>query len=167
MFSYLLTALFILASLINVSYAKDIPSCYYLAQEKNTAGASDDRAPIVIDNDLSFNFIKDLNGKRINYDWYFFFSKKDAKEAGYSIKWKTLSVAISSVQSLHGENADVYLVLYPESDNDKLMLSLGAYPESKVIGYGKYVMPKNLFNSNNENSFPNLHHKRLYKLIVY
>ncbi|MGE3296125.1 MAG: hypothetical protein AB7I68_02125 [Porticoccaceae bacterium] len=150
----------------NASNSESIPSCYEIVKTKTKAGASPNCAPLIINNDIAFDVINYFNGKRISYDWYFFVAEKDSKMT-YKAKWDALSLFVSSVQSLYEENSDIYFVIYPESDREKSLINLGQYPAEKIIGYAKYVLPKNPFSSNKDHVFPENHHKRIYKLIVY
>jgi len=47
-----------------------------------------------------------------------------------------------------------------------MLLMMGDYPESKIFARAMYVMRKNLFSSS-KNIFPEGHHERIYRFIVY
>ena len=167
MIKYLLSIVTLSAAMANASYAQELQGCINLAKNKTGSGASQNCAPMILDNDLSFKLIKDLNGKKINYDWYVFIPKDEIKTIKHNMRWQLLSSMVSAIQSLYGENADVFLTTIPESENEKLMLMIGEYPMDKILGHAKYIVPDDLFENNKTKKYPEGHHKRLYKLIIY
>jgi hypothetical protein len=158
---------FVFIFLVNTQFAfgQNIPSFMEIAEKRTKPGASPTCAPHIMDNGTAFEVLKPF--KKIGYDYYLFATEKEWEKIEYNERWRVLAIAVSAMQSLYGDNCDVYLAVTPKTEMDKLMLGLNPTMD-RIKGHAKYIyrVPKNLFGSKTER-FPARHHERLYNLIVY
>ncbi len=165
---FLYISFFLVVFVVNVNASSEIPSCLEIANKMSAPGASEKCAPIIIDNDIAFKSLNNPSIKKIGFDRYLFISEDDLKNTAPKTLWKVLVLIVSSVQSLHDENADVYIALRPKTETDEMLLALGQYPEKYIKAHARYVMPKIVFPADpGKKVFPSGHHERTYVLIVY
>jgi len=150
--------LFLLST--QIIYAAEIPSCMDMVMDK--PGASEICSPPIISNKEAFEGIQLTKIKKIGYNWFLLGTREQWKKVSTKMIWQNLIISIMSIQSLYGENVDVYFVILPLSKAD----FLGVIPQEKIKAVAKYKTPENLF-GNGDNTFPKNHHKRLYTLIVF
>lgn len=162
------TIFFLLLTLLatsSICLAKKTPSCSDdIAAKSVKAGTSPECAPVLLDNETSIDFLKKFFVKKIKSKWYIFLSEKDfAGEFNQSARWISLSMLISSVQSLYNDKADCFIVRIPKTEKEKEALLAGNYPKELIAAHGQFVSGED----SEKKDWQEYHHHLLYKMTVY
>ncbi len=164
-YTFILTIIF-----YSIIYSQSIPSCFDIVKTKTQPGVIPKCAPIRLPDSMAYEMLYGEFGKnkikKINYNWYVFLTKNE--KVNTATLWKLLVTVVSSVQTLYEENADVFIVVIPETESEAQLLLLGQYPSDKIKAYAKYFISDDLFNlDKRKNNYKRECFHRTYKLFVY
>jgi hypothetical protein len=148
------------------SFAEEIniPSCYQLVKSKEFPGTTKPCSLHHVKKDTASKIInKQLGMRKIKENWYFWINKKEIGRWPTEQLWVNLVVAISSVQSLHNKNADLYFAYPPETDALKKSFMKNGISDTSIIGHAKFIAATE---SSKNNKYPENHHQNTYTLTV-
>jgi hypothetical protein len=160
---YLVLAILLIAF---PSFAEEIniPSCYQLVKSKEFPGTTKPCAVHHVKKDAASTIInKQLGMRQIKENWYFWINKKEIARWTTEQLWIDLVKAISSVQSLHNKNADLYFAYPPETDALKKSFMKNGISDASIIGHAKFIATTE---SSKNNKYPENHHQNTYTLTV-
>jgi len=144
--------------------ADEIPSC--LDVNKYRHGSAPACAPPSMNEREAADAIKRLKLERVEFNWYLFAPEKWWKKTPINARWKILIRAVSSIQSVGGGKANIYLAVSPQDETEKRFFVRNGVPLDKIKAVAIYRSRKNFFSPAGK-SFPSNHHKVAYSLVVY
>lgn len=165
-FSTLLMLSTVLPSLSDAYMKPKAPSCHDdVANIMKQAGESPFCTPPILTNEAAIDFLKQFNAKKIKGKWYIFLPAKDFNEEfDIPSRWKTISILVSSVESVFREKAECYIAKLPETDAEKEALLAGNYPKELIAASANHVPDAKEME---EKDWPEYHHRLFYKLHVF
>ena len=160
LFIALLMAAFI--GLPSAARADQVPSCMDLVEGLSAPGAVGPCAPPAIEADLSYELWRVLGLKRFGHDYVAV--RSDWDQLSSASLWEGMVDAVGALQTLRGENADVYFLRPPTTEAQKAAARLGEVPDDLIVAHGRYDWPATERAASA--AFPLVHHRRLYLVIV-
>ncbi len=142
----------------------NIPSCYQLVKGREFPGTTKPCSLHHVKKDTASKIInKQLGMRNIKEDWYFWINKKEIERWTTEKLWVNLVVAISSVQSLHNKNADLYFAYPPETDALKKSFLKNGISDASIIGHAKFIATTK---TSKDYKYPEKHHQNTYTLTI-
>ncbi len=142
-----------------------LPSCHDdIASVRDKAGTGPDCTPPILDQETSAKFLKEFTVRKIQGKWYLFLAQDEFVTLDVPARWKSISLLVSTVQSLFGDNADCHIARIPVDDEEKKALLKGQYPAELISASAVYV--KMSAAEKETTKWPEYHHHVLYRLSV-
>lgn len=141
-----------------------LASCFDFAEEQTGAAQSPPCAPFILPDGEAERFLDTVALERLELGFYLVADEASWAAISKPELWRMISAAVSAIQAVHGEDADVNFIVTPASREESALLLKGDYPEERLVATA--IHSKRTTKRLAAEDVPNGHFVRAYRLSV-